>query len=317
MPRAVDGQLQAAVNALQARVSADPEIQALLQQHKTQLAATRDKGGSAHTFQNRIRDQITAIAKRKGLLPTGGQYFLNPNDGQLEPHGGWSGLSNKTRVAIIAAAAGGGLGAAAMGGAFAGTAALGSTTAAGGVSTGAGVGGVATGGLFAPTAGLVGTTAATGGGFGAGGALTAAGGTLTAGKAASRWLGPVLDYGVPIAGGLIGQKLQANADKDAAAIQADYLNRALEVEKEKEQYGRGQRADYLARLQPYGAAGSAATGRAEALLTSSRYRPEIGSMANTQPAGGAMVRLKAPDGSVSEVSAAMADHYLNRGATRI
>lgn len=141
MPRAVDGELQSAVDTLQARVSADPEIQALLQRHRARLQQTRDRGGAARDFQQTIRDQITSIAKRKGYLPRGGQYFVNPNDGQLEPHGGWAGLSNKTRLAIIAAAAtGGALGLGALG---VGPAAGMFTSSAGGVVAPAATGAVA------------------------------------------------------------------------------------------------------------------------------------------------------------------------------
>ena len=105
MPRAVDGELQSAIDTLQSTVDRDPDIQAVLKRERTRLQQTHDQGGSARDYQKGIREQITNIAREKGYLPEGGQYFINPNDGQLEPHGGWSGLSNKTRGLIIAAAA--------------------------------------------------------------------------------------------------------------------------------------------------------------------------------------------------------------------
>lgn len=143
MPRAVDGMTQAEVDRMQAGINADPEIQAILKREREQLAATRDQGGDARKYQTSIVNQITAIAKAKGYLPSKGQYFVNPNDGQLEPHGGWAGLSKKTKFAIIAGAsiaggyglyAAGAFGGAAGGGAAAGTA--GSSAAAGGTAAG-------------------------------------------------------------------------------------------------------------------------------------------------------------------------------------
>src|SRR3990167_852391 len=92
MPRAVDGETQAALDKLQEGIDNDPDIQRLLAQNKDRLAATRDQGGDARRFQNQLRDQIVQIAESKGYIPEKGQYFINPNDGQLEPHGGWSGL---------------------------------------------------------------------------------------------------------------------------------------------------------------------------------------------------------------------------------
>lgn len=157
--------------------------------------------------------------------------------------------------------------------------------------------------------------AAAGAGAGAAAAGTGSGAGVSTGAAAAggigTWLRPLLQYGVPAAAGLVGQHLQNRADERATDIQADYLNRALEVEKEKEAYTRGERANYLERLRPYNEAGTAATSRASTLLTTG-YRPEV-----SRETSGPTVRLRAPDGSIGEVSAAMADHYLQRGATRI
>ena len=153
MARAVDGTTQAALDKLQGGINNDPDIQALLQKHKAQLEATRDQGGDARKFQNSVRDQIVQIAEAKGYIPEKGQYFINPNDGQLEPHGGWSGLSKKTKAAIVAAAAVGtwgatgfaGAGALGMGGGGAAAvptvAGTGTGVGTGAVATGAGVGG--------------------------------------------------------------------------------------------------------------------------------------------------------------------------------
>lgn len=184
MPRAVDGVTQQAIDHLQSLIDADPEIQYLLSQNADRIKATHDQGGSARSFQNSLRDKITNIAKRNGYVPKEGQYFINPNDGQLEPHGGWAGLSKKTKGAIIAASiaaggiglavAGGGLGAGAGAAATAANASaapdLGATLLGGGfgAATGgaggtlAGIGGVSLPAAAAATGTAAGTTAATG-----------------------------------------------------------------------------------------------------------------------------------------------------------
>ena len=143
-------------------------------------------------------------------------------------------------------------------------------------------------------------------GSAAGTAASAAPAAATAAKASLPWLRPLLQYGVPAATQLVGQKMAANADTRATEIQTDYLNRALDVEKENQAYTRGERANYLARLKPYNDAGTAAVGRASGLLTG-----------GGPASAGATVRLKAPDGSTSDVPAALADHYISRGAMRV
>lgn len=107
--------------------------------------------------------------------------------------------------------------------------------------------------------------------LGIGGAATGAGGAAGGTGAAtagglSAWLKPVLQYGLPAATTLIGQHMANSAEERAAETQADYLNRALAVEQEKQQYERAQRVDYLARLQPFYRAGVDATNRASTLL---------------------------------------------------
>jgi hypothetical protein len=140
--------------------------------------------------------------------------------------------------------------------------------------------------------------------------LAAVSGGAGAGGGVSSWLAPALNYGVPAVTNLIGLKMQGNADRDAAALQSEYLNRALEVEKEKEQYQRGQRADYLGRLKPYQDAGTGAVGRASDLLTTSRYRPEVsGGMGPT-------VALKDSQGVIRQVPASEAERYIQAGAVR-
>jgi len=188
MPRAVDGALQSAVDQLNARVQADPEIQAILQQNRQQLAATRDRGGSAREFQHRIRDQVTEIARRKGYIPREANYFVNPNDGQLEPHRGWGGLSGWQRAAIIgAAAAGAAVTGGALAGAFGGAGAGGGGAAAG---TAAGTAGGTLASSSLPVATLMGGPAAiTSGAASAGIGAAAGGGSLLGalGASAPEW----------------------------------------------------------------------------------------------------------------------------------
>lgn len=155
----------------------------------------------------------------------------------------------------------------------------------------------------ASTSAAAGTTAATVAGV--------TGPTTTAGI--SSWLTPALAYGSPAVTGLIGAKMQGNAERDAARLQNEYLNRALDVEKENEQYRRGQRADYLGRLKPYNDAGQSAVQRASALLTTSRYRPEG---VNAGVPGGELVALKDSNGEIRQVPASEADRFLQLGAVR-
>jgi hypothetical protein len=275
MPRAVDGATQRAIDTLQARIDNDPDIQAILQREAAQIRATHDRGGDARDYQKRVRDQITALAKQKGYIPRQGQYFLNPNDGQLEPHGGWAGLSNKTRAAIIIAAA-----------ATAGTAAALTGPAAGGVVAGGGsatlpaagggaaaLGSVPTAGLFAPAGGLVGTTAATGLGTGTAvgtgvgtGTVLGGGGAVAAGKSIwDRLKGLVPDNvqdALSLAAGIGGPILAGQAQAAQSGRQAELaanlaeedINQRRRTELwnqmlQREQEGRAGRPDAWRQLQ--------------------------------------------------------------------
>lgn len=298
MPAAIDNLTQSQVDAVQAKISADPDIQALLRQERARLVSTRDQGGASRAYQNKIRDQITLIAQQKGYLPEEGSwrhYFVNPNDGQIEPHRGWSGLSGWQKTAIIAAAvASGGIAAAALAGGGGGSAAS-SAAASGGTAAGAGA---------------------------AAGAGTAATVGAVAAQSAS-WLTPILQYGVPAATGIVGNLMAANGERDAARLSDQQFDKALAAEKEERDYqrsfneeargyNRAQYADYLGRLSPYGNAGSAAVDRASSLLTTSRYRPEL--VGAPQGAG---VQMRAPTGETSVVPETMIDHYERLGAVRV
>lgn len=294
MPRAVDGVSQAEVDRLNARVLADPDIQRVLQAEKARLQQTHDQGGSAREYQQGIAQLVTHLAQEKGLLPSKGNYFVNPNDGQLEPHRGWSGLAGWQKALVI-----GGVAAATL--ATAGAFGVGPASALFG-----GGGGSAAGG---------GTAAATGAAFDVAPNIATLGGAAAAhavapavaGAASSGLAHGLMAYGIPAATGVVGNVLQSRAENNATELQNDYLNRALDEERENKTYGRQQYADYLGRLKPYGDAGNAAVGRLSALT---QRDPQA-------PTGGAMVRLKAPDGSMRDVPAEYADHYLQQGAVRI
>ncbi len=135
----------------------------------------------------------------------------------------------------------------------------------------------------------VGPLSGLGGAAGAGGA---AGGATAGGGAAA--LSPILDYAVPAAGSLINAGMQNSANNAATDAEIDFNNRALEAAREEQQYrrtfdeeartheraryaderdyGRGQRSQYLERLQPYEAAGRPSISRLEALLSGSLRR---------------------------------------------
>lgn len=246
---------------LRASVLNDPDIQRVLQAEAAKLAATRDQGGAARDYQNGIRDLVSQIAKQKGLLPDG--YFVNPNDGQLEEHRGWSGMSGWQKALSI-----GGLAAATL--ATAGAFGLGP----GAALFGGGGGGAAsaTGAGAATSAG----TAAGAGGVGAG-TVSAVGGGAGLG---SQFLRYGLQYGAPIVGGIVSTRMANNAQRDSDAAMMDYYTRALDAAKEdrdyqrqfaedERAYQRNRYANLEKNLEPYRRAGMTASERLEALLARS------------------------------------------------
>lgn len=93
--------------------------------------------------------------------------------------------------------------------------------------------------------------------------------------------GDLLRYGLPVAGGLIGQRMASNADRDAAEMELAATREALADAREQRDYDRargdeqrgydrGQYANYLARLEPFRAYQAPAMSRLEALLASAR-----------------------------------------------
>lgn len=150
--KTLDPQVQAAVDALQSKVSTDPQIRAFIAQ-TMQLTGADPNSDANKALMSQRSAQLTQLVKAKGLLPTNGQYTLDPSNGNLVRHGGWAGLSGLEKTAFIAAAAATGVGGAAALGAFGGGAAAAGAGAASAptVAGGAGIAGLATPGV---TAGL-------------------------------------------------------------------------------------------------------------------------------------------------------------------
>lgn len=146
--------------------------------------------------------------------------------------------------------------------------------ALGGGAGGAAASGVTTGGTYAApvSAGVAGASGAAAGG---------------AGMAIPGLDDILLKYGVPLAGNLIGTKMQVDANGDAAKLQNDFNLKALAAAQEEQQYqrgiaaeqqtyNRGQFGNYLTALQPYRAAGTSALERMQSALSGSAYQPNNG-----------------------------------------
>lgn len=118
-------------------------------------------------------------------------------------------------------------------------------------------------GTIGAGAGLAALPAAASGAAGAGAAGTAAGATAGTGATVAATAAPSLagtllkyglQYGLPVAGGLISSKVAANANTDAARLEADYNNRALDAALEEQAYQRRQGEDeraYQRRIDEY------------------------------------------------------------------
>jgi uncharacterized protein YlxW (UPF0749 family) len=161
---------------------------------------------------------------------------------------------------------------------------------------------------------------------------TASGATL--GSKISPGLGTVIGAGIGAVASIFGNKKQSSAGKYAANVQSQAAQRALDYEREQaayerqkyeeerdytrrqreEQlaYGRQQYANYLDRLSPYTQAGSKAVTQYER-----QTAPMVAATVPSMARGGGMVTLKSPTGSVRQVPAAQAAHYISLGAERL
>lgn len=167
--KTLDPQVQAAVDALQAKVYADPQIRAYI--NDTLAMTHNDPNSDANkSLMSQRSATLTQMVQAKGYLPQGmGNYTLDPSNGNMIRHGGWAGLSGAEKATIIAvAAAATGVGVLGAAGLLAG----GAATAAGGTSAGAGLAGIATPAVTAGVGGIgAGTTAAVSAGTGFAGLL--------------------------------------------------------------------------------------------------------------------------------------------------
>ena len=150
------------------------------------------------------------------------------------------------------------------------------------------------------------------------------------------WLSPVLNYGLPVAGSLIGQGMQSRAQGQSDALMQQYYQRALDAEIEDRNYRRGvdederkyqrafnedergyQRNRYAnleKHLAPYQQSGVSANDRLARLMAGA----PVPSARTTAPVPGSAppVRMQAPDGTVSDVPQHLASFYERKGARR-
>lgn len=243
-----------------------------------------------------------------------------PKDFNIDESGNVNQKSRTGRNLKIAAIAGGvalgGLGLAGIGplSALHGAVAGGAGAAGGAGGAAAGATGAATGTAAAGTA--AGTTAATG----VGGALVS--------KAPSLWskiAGPIMETAIPAAAGVIGTKMQVDAQKRAADMEAQAAQQALDWQ--KEQFAQRQR-----QLAPAIGVGNAATVKLGELMgirtPEGGYGPQTqidrGGVPVQQPAQMGtpvtqqasidMVPMRAPNNQVKMVPATEVPHYESRGA---
>jgi|SRR5262252_1387315 len=109
------------------------------------------------------------------------------------------------------------------------------------------------------------------------------------------------------AGGVASSAIQAHAAGKAAQQQQQAADRALALQQQMYQQTRSD-------LAPYMGAGT----QGLTSLTSLLGLPAAPAAAAPAPLGqGATVLLRAPDGTQQAVPAALAGHYLSRGATRV
>lgn len=262
------------------------------------------------------KDQQKAFA---GYLQSNGVAV--PKDFHIDESGNLNQTSRTGRnlkiAGILGGVALGGLGLAGLGplgGVLGGASGAG---AAGGAGAAAGATGAATGTAAGTAAGVgAGTTAGT----------TAAGIAGTAGKSLwSKIAGPLIEQGIPSVAGVIGTKMQVDAQKRAADIEAQAAKEALDWQ--KQQYAQRQ-----SQLAPSIGVGNAATVKLGELMgirtPEGGYQPttqiDRGGVPTAQPQQAAsvasaaapqqLVPMRAPNGATKLVSPAEVAHYQQLGA---
>lgn len=286
--------------------------------------------------QNPARTKLTED-QRKQLVKLAQAHGVRVDEGNIEvdPGGNFNPKGHKLRnTLIVAGIVGASLATAGLAGAFSGAAA----------GTGAGVGAAGAAAPLASTGTIgLGTLAsaapsslmAAGGSAAAlapvaAGVGTAAGVAGATGAGSSLWgkiAGPLIGAAVPAAAGLIGTKMEVDANKKAAELQAQAAEQALQWE--KEQYGVRQR-----QLAPTIGVGNAATLRLGDLM--GLQAPQGGYQAppETQPTPAAvpaqavqraptatpaepMVAMLSPTGAPGQVPQSMVQAALAKGATLV
>lgn len=251
------------------------------------------------------KQQMVKLAQSLGaVVDEGGNGQEVDDSGNFRAKG--HKLRNTLIVAGIAAAA---LATAGAAGAFAPAAGLGGVE--GGATAGLGAASLPGAGTALGAAGATGAGTAAAGAvlpaatYGAGGTVTnfaaapaiagTGGATYGAAAGGSGLAGNLLRYGAPIAGGIVGDIIQAKAAGSAADKQNALLREALDYEKQQDALNRtiaadkvkleaGRYADYSGNIAPYLATGNAARGKAASLLGLSDASAPAGPPANA-PAG--------------------------------
>ncbi len=215
---------------------------------------------------------------------------------------------------------------------------------------GAGIGDLAFGGAGAAGAG--GSAASTAGPTAATTSLTG-GTTASVGSLLTKSL---LNYGIPLAGGIINGVIQSKAISSAQKAEQEALDKALAAERERDaytrahdaeqsmydrarydeatNYDRNRYASYIKTLEPYRQTGTAANDRMGQILglnftpNSGTTYPQLADVADTpvnlsqqfRPLStglqGQLVTMVAPNGETSQVPNELVDHYMQLGARR-
>lgn len=288
------------------------DVERLFNQNFAAIKATRD-AGSNKSWERAFRS-VTGVDWPKGqdvkINPDGRSGYISKDPEVLKK------VVTYGSIAAAAIAAPYAIGALAGGGAAAAPAAL-----QGGSTLAANLGGASA--LPAAFGGTAATVGGTGAAVGGAGAVTRLAGPPPVtppppppgGTASRNWLGPLFGGGISTIGQLVAGHQANTAATDAAKIQADAAQKALDFERQS--YG-----DIVGRLSPYMNSGASATDRMNNVLglDASNYTAGIrngapvSSAAMPPQSAGQTITLRSPSGSVKTVPLAEKDHWLRLGA---
>lgn len=295
--RVVKGSSEADINTLNQWMRSQPWYQQLLQQWGVNPASVK-----------------LSEDQRKAIIKAAQAAGVQVDEGNIEvdPAGNFNPIGHKARNFAIGA----GIAGAAIGAPYL----IGALTSGGAAGAGAAGAGSAAGGAAAGTAGAAGA----GAGAGVSGAALGAGAASAAPSLWSKIAGPLISTAVPAAAGLIGTKMQVDANQKASDAEAKAAQDALDWQ--KQQYGVRQE-----QLAPTIGVGNAARVRLGELM--GLAAPEGGwhAPAATQPtapqgvippagqtpatpAPPTLVTMKAPNGQVAQVPSDQVPHYQQQGA---